>query len=380
MIPYSRQAISKKDINAVNKVLKSKFLTQGPEVKKFEYFIKKFTKAKYAIAVNSGTSALHLSCLGLGLNKNDYLWTAPNTFVSTANCALHCGAKVDFVDIDKDDFNISIEKLKYKLKHTRPSKLPKILIPVHFAGLPTYQDEIFKLSKKYGFRVIEDASHSLGATYKKEKVGSCKWSDITVLSFHPVKIATSGEGGMILTNNKKVYDKIKILRTHGIYKAKSFKPWYYEQLDLGYNFRMSDIHAALGLSQSKSIKKFINKRNKIAKTYLNKLKNLPIKFQKINKYCKSTYHLFTISIELKKIKNTYNKIFSTLRNNNIFVNLHYLPVHLHPYYKKMGFKKNDFPISEDYSNRSMSIPVFYNLNIRSQNKVIILLKKLTKLK
>ena len=293
MIPYSRQSIQKKDINSVIQVLKSNFLTQGPKVEQFEKSIRKITKAKYSVAVNSATSALHLACISLGLKKNEYLWTVPNTFVASANCALHCGAKVDFVDIDSNTLNISLEKLEIKLKNTIKKKLPKILVTVHFAGLPTMQDEIFKLSKKYKFKIIEDASHSIGAKYKSEPVGSCKWSDITIFSFHPVKIITTGEGGMLLTNKKYVAEKSRILRTHGIIKSKN-NDWYYEQRYLGYNYRMSDIHASLGISQVRRLKKFISKRNEIAALYKRELSNLPLDFQQIDKNAISSYHLFVI--------------------------------------------------------------------------------------
>ena len=378
MIPYSRQSIQKKDINSVIQVLKSNFLTQGPKVEQFEKSIRKITKAKYSVAVNSATSALHLACISLGLKKNEYLWTVPNTFVASANCALHCGAKVDFVDIDSNTLNISLEKLEIKLKNTIKKKLPKILVTVHFAGLPTMQDEIFKLSKKYKFKIIEDASHSIGAKYKSEPVGSCKWSDITIFSFHPVKIITTGEGGMLLTNKKYVAEKSRILRTHGIIKSKN-NDWYYEQRYLGYNYRMSDIHASLGISQVRRLKKFINKRNEIAALYKRELSNLPLDFQQIDKNAISSYHLFVIKFKSKKLIANYSKIFNLLRKNKLWVNLHYLPLHLHPYYKKLGFKVGSYPEAENYSKKSISIPIFFELSKNVQLKTILKIKKIIKL-
>ncbi|WP_415308671.1 UDP-4-amino-4,6-dideoxy-N-acetyl-beta-L-altrosamine transaminase [Candidatus Pelagibacter sp. Uisw_099_02] len=378
MIPYSRQSIQKKDINSVIQVLKSNFLTQGPKVEQFEKSIRKITKAKYSVAVNSATSALHLACISLGLKKNEYLWTVPNTFVASANCALHCGAKVDFVDIDSNTLNISLEKLEIKLKNTIKKKLPKILVTVHFAGLPTMQDEIFKLSKKYKFKIIEDASHSIGAKYKSEPVGSCKWSDITIFSFHPVKIITTGEGGMLLTNKKYVAEKSRILRTHGIIKSKN-NDWYYEQRYLGYNYRMSDIHASLGISQVRRLKKFISKRNEIAALYKRELSNLPLDFQQIDKNAISSYHLFVIKFKSKKLIANYSKIFNLLRKNKLWVNLHYLPLHLHPYYKKLGFKVGSYPEAENYSKKSISIPIFFELSKNVQLKTILKIKKIIKL-
>ena len=312
MIPYSRQNINQKDILEVNKVLRSNFLTQGNNVMRFEKIISKYTKAKYSVAVNSASSALHIACLALGVKKNDIVWTVPNTFVASANCAIHCGATVDFVDIDPDDWNISISSLQKKLKIAkRRNKLPKLIIPVHFAGLPSNQEKIWTLSKKYKFKILEDASHSIGAKCKKQRSGSCKWSDITVFSFHPVKIITTGEGGMALTNNKILSDRMKILRTNGISQSNFFnkknkiKPWYYEHQTPGFNYRMSDISAALGISQFKRLKMFVDKRNKIAKKYKKYFKNTPIKFQKIHKHCYSSYHLFPIKFDLRKAKKNY---------------------------------------------------------------------------
>ena len=310
MLPYSRQSINKQDIASVIKVLKSDFLTQGPKVIEFEKKISQYVKSKYAVSSNSGSSSLHLACLALSVKKNDIVWTVPNTFAASANCAINCGAKVDFVDIDRKTWNIDIGSLEKKLAISqKKNKLPKILIPVHFGGQPTEQEKIWKLSKKFKFKIIEDASHSIGSKHCGEMVGSCKWSDITVFSFHPTKIITTGEGGMATTNDKKTAEKMRIFRTNGITKDyKLFKnknnsgPWYYEQLESGYNYRMNDIAAALGISQLKRINQFIKKRNLIAKLYKDLLKNAPVEFQEINNYNFSSYHLFIIKLNLKKFK------------------------------------------------------------------------------
>ncbi len=364
MIPYSRQSINNKDIAEVVKVLKSNFLTQGPKVNIFEKKILELVKAKFSVACNSATSALHLACLSLNLKPKDIVWTVPNTFVASVNCAINCGAKVDFVDIDPDTWNISIEKLEEKLRLAKKRRmLPKILIPVHFAGQPTEQKKIFLLAKKYKFKIIEDASHSIGGKHLKEPVGSCKWSDITVFSFHPVKIITTGEGGMALTNNKNLAEKMKVYRANGLIREikNNDKPWYYKHISSGYNYRMSDISAALGLSQIKRLKKFVAKRNLIASIYKNNLDNLPIKFQKIEKYNLSSYHLFVIQLDLTKTKYSYKFIFNKLRKHNYHINLHYMPLHLSQYFKNQGFKKNQFPVSEKYGKTSISIPVYFDL-------------------
>ena len=383
MIPYSSENINQQDVLEVNKVLRSNFLTQGNNVRKFEKIISKYTKAKYSVAVNSASSALHIACLALGIKKNDIVWTVPNTFVASANCAIHCGATVDFVDIDPDDWNISISSLQKKLEIAKiRNKLPKLIVPVHFAGLPSNQEKIWALSKKYKFKILEDASHSIGAKYKNQRSGSCKWSDITVFSFHPVKIITTGEGGMALTNNKILSDRMKILRTNGISqsnfinKKNKMKPWYYEHQTPGFNYRMNDISAALGISQFKRLKLFVDKRNKIAKKYKKYFKNTPIKFQKINKDCYSSYHLFPIKFDLRKAKKKYLNIFKKFRSNNLYVNLHYMPLHLSPYFKTKGFKKGDFKNAENYAETAISIPIFYHLKDSQILKVVNLIKSL----
>tara|TARA_B100001059_G_scaffold88128_1_gene86630 strand:+ start:14541 stop:15701 length:1161 start_codon:yes stop_codon:yes gene_type:complete len=373
MIPYSKQNLNKKDISAVLKILKSNFLTQGPTVEKFEKKICEITKAKYATACNNGSSALHLACLALNVKKNDIVWTVPNTFVATANCVLNCGGKIDFVDIDKENFNISVTELEKKLIIAKKKKkLPKILIPVHLGGLPTEQKKLWLLSKKYKFKIIEDASHSIGAKHLNEPVGSCKWSHITTFSFHPVKVITTIEGGAALTNDKKLSEKMKLYLSNGITKNhKNFKnkkmkncPWYYEQQERGYNYRMSDVCAALGISQLSRLKKFISERNKIANIYKRLLKDLPLKFQDISKGNLSTYHLLIVQFNLKKSKFNYKKIFNKLRSANFFVNLHYMPMHINPFFKKKGFKKKQFPVAEKYGECSLSLPVYYGIPIK----------------
>ncbi len=381
MIPYSKQSISKNDIFEVKKVLKSNFLTQGNQVSKFENIVSNFTESSYSIAVNSASSALHIACIALGIKKDDVVWTVPNTFAASANCAINCGAEVDFVDIDADNWNISIFELEKKLKQAKKKKkLPKLLIPVHFAGLPTEQKKIWELSKKYKFNILEDASHSIGAKFMNEPVGSCKYSDISVFSFHPVKIITTGEGGMALTNSKELAEKMRILRNNGISKdnfvfnQNKNKPWYYEHQTPGYNYRMNDIAAALGISQFKRLKIFLKKRNLIANKYKNYFKDLPVKTQNFSNHFYSSYHLFPLQFNLKKTKMNYFSIFKKLRSKNFFVNLHYMPLHLSPYFKKKGFKKGDFKNAEHYAETSISIPIFYEL----KNYQIIKLVKLIK--
>lgn len=375
-LKYSTQTISKKDIISVSKVLKSEFLTQGPKTVEFENKIKHIVGSKYALVTNSGSSALLLACKALSLKSGDLFWTVPNSFVATANCGILCGLKIGFIDIDPDTWNISIEKLENKLKIAKKKrKIPKLIIVVHLGGLPVNPLKLKNLSRKYKFKIIEDASHSFGGKYYSKKVGCSKWSDITVFSFHPVKIITTGEGGCCTTNQKKYYEKLKALRNNGIIKEKkNFKfinlgPWYYEQHSVGYNFRMNDIQSALGISQIKKLNVFLKKRNEIAKIYQDYLKNLPIKFQKIEKNFYSAYHLFIIKLDVR-YKYLHKKFFNYLRSKKIFVNLHYLPIHLQPFYRKFGFRKNQFPVSEEYSETAISIPVYPNLKRKEQIKII----------
>ena len=383
MLKFSTQTINSSDIDSVKKVLRSDFLTQGPKAEEFENKIKRITGAKYCISVNSASSALLISCLSLQLKKNDKIWTVPNTFAASANSILLSGQKVDFIDIDNENWNLCINFLKKKLAKAKiKNQLPKAIIVVHLAGLPVDPKELKSLSKKYKFSIIEDASHSIGAKYFNKKVGSCFWSDFCIFSFHPVKIITTGEGGCVTTNNKNLYERMLLLKNNGItknpkkFKQRNLGPWYYEQHSLGYNFRMNDIQASLGLSQLKRLNSFVNKRNYIAQIYKKNLKNLPLSFQNVGNNFKSSYHLFIIKINTKK--KLHLKLFKFLRKNKIFVNLHYLPLHLHPFYKRLNFKKGDFPNSENYSERAISIPIFPNLTKKQQFKIINLIKRFFK--
>tara|TARA_Y100000590_G_scaffold469560_2_gene658278 strand:- start:19 stop:1188 length:1170 start_codon:yes stop_codon:yes gene_type:complete len=377
---YSTQTISKKDIINVNRVLRSEFLTQGSKTTEFENKIKFLVKSKYALVTNSASSALLLACKALSLKTGDLFWTVPNSFVASANCGILSGLKIDFIDIDPDTWNLSLEKLEIKLKLAKKKgKLPKLIIVVHLGGLPVNPIKLKKLAKKYRFKIIEDASHSFGGKYYSRRVGCSKWSDITVFSFHPVKIITTGEGGCCTTNQKKYYEKLIILRNNGIskdkkdFRFKNLGPWYYEQHSIGYNFRMNEIQSALGISQLKKLSIFLRKRNKIAKFYRGSLKNLPLKFQKVEKNFYSSYHLFIIKMDVD-YKYLYKKFFNYLRSKKIFVNLHYLPIHLQPFYRKFGFKKKQFPIAEEYSETAISIPIYPNLKKTEQVKIINLIK------
>ena len=366
MIPYGRQEITNEDIAEIEKVLKSDFLTQGPIVPKFEKSVASYCNASYAVAVNSATSALHISCLALDLSPGDWLWTSPNSFVASANCGLYCGANIDFVDIDPKTYNISIDLLSDKLKKAKKiNRLPKIVIPVHFAGQPCDMQAIYDLSLKYGFKKIEDASHAIGASYNQTKVGSCKYSDVTVFSFHPVKIITTGEGGMALTNDKKLEESIRRLSTHGITKDKSIMSsrsmdeiWNYQQIQLGFNYRMNDLQAALGLSQLKRLDKYIARRHEIAAYYNLKLEKLPIVIPWQLPKTFSSYHLYPICTKDGSNKELQKKIYNKLIKNEIAANLHYIPIHRHPYYEKLGFKKGHFLESEKFHRKVVSLPIF----------------------
>jgi len=366
VIPYGKQNIEEKDIEAVVDVLKSDFLTQGPQVPLFEEEISRYTGSQYTIAVNSATSALHLACLALGLTKGDILWTSPNSFVASANCALYCGAKVDFVDINPKTYNLSIESLEKKLIESEINNtLPKVVVPVHFAGQSCDMEKIFLLSKKYNFRIIEDASHAIGGEYKKTKVGNCKFSDMTVFSFHPVKIITTGEGGAITTNSINLAEKLKILRSHGITKEKKIMShydgdWFYEQIELGFNYRMTDIQAALGRSQLTRIDKFVEERHKIYLKYKKNLKNLPVILPFHENFVYSSLHLYPILISDESNKKR-DEVFNYLREKGVFVNVHYIPIHSQPFYQNLGFARNSFPNAMEYYKKTISLPIFPGL-------------------
>lgn len=383
MIPYGKQDISEADIQAVVDVLRSDFLTQGPAVPAFESSVANYCKAKYAVAANSATSALHIACLALGVGKGDIVWTSPITFVASANCALYCGAKVDFVDIDPHTYNMSIERLIEKLEYAEKSgELPKVVIPVHLSGQPCEMQEIHALSQKYGFKVIEDASHAIGAKYQNEPVGNCQYSDITIFSFHPVKIITSAEGGMALTNQKELADQMILLRSHGITRDISKMthvsdgPWYYQQINLGYNYRMTDLQAALGLSQMQRLDAFIEKRHRIAQRYNEMFSDLPITtpWQRPDGY--SALHLYIIRLQLDKITLSHQDFFIKLRESNIGVNLHYIPIYLHPFYEKFGYRSYEYKNSNAYYAEAISLPMYSSLTEPEQTYVCEVIKKL----
>ena len=376
MIPYSTQNISTSDIKFVSNTLKADFLTQGPEIGKFEEEICEISKAKYSLAVNSATSALHLACLSLGLGPGDYFWTSPNSFVSSANCGLMCGAKVDFVDINPKTYNMSTQALESKLiEAEKVGRLPKVVIPVHFAGQSCDMKKINELSKKYKFKIIEDASHALGASYMGYQVGSCKYSDISVFSFHAVKIITTGEGGSITTQSKEIFEKIKLLRSHGITRdfetGKALdEPWVYKQQCLGYNYRITDFQASLGISQLSRLEKLQSKRLQIFELYQSNLNNLPVIFPYQDPKCKSSFHLYPLQIDINSTSRGRLEIFNLLRKKGIGVNVHYIPIHTQPFYREMGFKEGDYPNAENYYARAISLPIFPNLTLDQQKKVI----------
>lgn len=377
MIPYGRQDICQADIDSVIEVMRSDFLTQGPVVPKFERAVALKCEAEYAVASNSATSSLHLACLALGLGRGDFFWTVPNTFVASANCGLYCGATVDFVDIDANTYNMSIDSLRVKLEVAEKNGLlPKIVIPVHFAGQSCEMHEIKKMSDKYGFRIIEDASHAIGGRYRGAPVGNCAYSDITIFSFHPVKVITSGEGGMALTSNIQLAEKMKLLRSHGITRdsqqmvAGSEGAWHYEQIELGYNYRMTDMGAALGLSQLNRLDDFINQRNLLARNYDARFTGLPVTTPKVHKDAYSSFHLYTVKLPEEIDKPTYRRIFDGMRNDGIGVNKHYAPVHLQPYYRDLGFNLGNFPVSERYAEQTITLPLHYGLSADEQGFVI----------
>lgn len=376
-IPYGRQSISNDDIQAVVDILKSDWLTQGPTIARFEKAITEYCGVRYATATCNATAALHIACLALDLGEGDVLWTTPNTFVASANCALYCGAEVDFVDIDLHTYNMSVEKLEEKLiVAEKKDELPKVIIPVHFAGQSCDMVKIKSLADKYGFKIIEDASHAIGGSYEDKKIGSCQYSDITVFSFHPVKIITTGEGGVALTNQKDLHDKLQVLRTHGItrnerlMKNVSQGPWYYEQIALGVNYRMTDIQAALGISQLQRLDKFVTRRRELVIDYNNALKDLPLQLPVQNKNCNSAWHLYVICLRLEKINQGRKQVFEKLRQANVGVNVHYIPLYLQPYYQKMGFAKNYCPNAEKYYARAISLPLYAELTQKEQEYVI----------
>ncbi len=378
MIPYGRQDINQVDIDAVVDVLRSDFLTQGPAVPAFEKAVADYCGAQHAVAINSATSALHIACLALGVGKGDIVWTTPITFVASANCALYCGAAVDFVDIDPRTYNLSVERLAEKLALAeKAGKLPKVVIPVHLCGQPCDMAGIHALSRQYGFKIIEDASHAIGGKYKDEPIGNGCYSDITVFSFHPVKIITSGEGGMAVTNDATLAQHMRLLRSHGISSTQAdMQPrpaqeiWNYQQIGLGFNYRMTDLHAALGLSQMQRLDEFVSQRHAIAKRYDQLLPALPVQtpWQHADSY--SGYHLYVIRLKLNEINKTQRQVYNAFYAANIGVNVHYIPVYRQPYYEQMGFNLGYCPQAEQYYSEVISIPMYPGLTNDQQDFVV----------
>ena len=382
-IPYGRQDISEADIQAVVDVLRSDYLTQGPAVPAFEKRLSAYCGAQHAVAVNSATSALHIACLALGVGFGDFVWTTPITFVASANCALYCGAQVDFVDIDPRTYNMSVERLAEKLAQAeRSGKLPKVVIPVHMSGQPCDMAGIHALSKQYGFKVIEDASHAIGGKYRGEPIGNCRYSDITVFSFHPVKIITTGEGGMVLTNDAELARRMRLLRSHGITSEvaemlprPSDEIWNYQQTGFGFNYRMTDISAALGLSQMQRLDEFVFTRHALAKRYELLLSELPVITPLQHADCYSSFHLYIIRLKTAQISKTQREVFEALRTAGILANLHYIPVYRQPYYENMGFVKGYCPEAEQYYKEAISLPMYPGLTEAQQDRVVTVLEE-----
>jgi UDP-4-amino-4,6-dideoxy-N-acetyl-beta-L-altrosamine transaminase len=377
MIPYGRQDITQADIDAVVAVLQSDFLTQGPMVPRFEQGVAQHVGARHALAVNSATSALHIACLALGLGPGDRLWTTPITFVASANCALYCGAEVDFVDIDPRTYNLCPRALARKLEQAeREGRLPKVVVPVHLCGQPCDMQAIHALAQRYGFKIIEDASHAIGGKYQGEFIGSGKYSDITVFSFHPVKIITTAEGGMALTNDAALAERMALLRSHGITRDPAQMthaadgPWYYQQIDLGFNYRMTELQAALGVSQMQRLDQYVQRRHQLANRYNELLAGLPIitPWQHTDSY--SGLHLYVIRLQLDSTSRTHRQVFEALREQGVGVNLHYIPVHTQPYYQRMGFQSGDFPEAESYYAEALSLPMFQAMSEEQQDRVV----------
>lgn len=381
MIPYGRQDIQQADIDAVLEVLTSDFLTQGPKVPAFEQAVADKVGARHALAVNSATSALHIACLALGLGESDWLWTTPVTFVASANCGLYCGARVDFVDIDPHTYNLCPQALAAKLEQAdKQDQLPKVVVAVHLCGQPCDMQALHALSQRYGFKLIEDASHAIGGQYQGEFIGNGRYSDITVFSFHPVKIITTAEGGMAMTNDDTLAERMNLLRSHGVTRDPALMtreadgPWYYQQVDLGFNYRMTELQAALGVSQMARLDDYVARRNALADRYDDLLAELPltVPWQHPDSY--SGRHLYVIRLDLERITTSHRQVFEALRGQGIGVNLHYIPVHTQPYYQQMGFQQGDFPLAEAYYAEAISLPLYPGLSEAQQDKVVAALR------
>jgi len=382
MIPYGRQTIIQQDIDAVVEVLKSDWLTQGPAVPLFESSVANYCGASHAVAMNSATSALHVACLALGLGVNDWLWTSPNTFVASANSGRYCGAQVDFVDICPRTYNMSIPALEQKLSDAeRLGRLPKVLVPVDFSGQSCDMRAIRKLADHYGFHIIEDASHAIGGGYLDEPIGNCRFADVTIFSFHPVKIITTAEGGMALTNNAELADRMAQLRSHGITRdesqmvSSSHGPWYYEQVALGFNYRMTDMQAALGVSQLQRLDEFVARRRALASEYNTRLAGLPLTLPWQNQDAQSAWHLYVIRLNTEDNGEARRRVFESLRAAEVGVNVHYIPVHMQPYYRELGFQEGMFPEAEHYYRQAISLPMFPSLNDDELNHVVTVLEE-----
>lgn len=377
MIPYGRQDISQADIDAVVRVLQSDYLTQGPAVPLFERTVLSHCGARHALAVNSATSALHMACLALGLGSGDWLWTTPITFVASANCALYCGAQVDFVDIDPRTYNLCADALERKLLQAqRENRLPKIVVPVHLCGQPCDMQRIHALGQKFGFKIIEDASHAIGGKYLGEPIGNCRFSDITVFSFHPVKIITTAEGGMAVTNSDELSELMALLRSHGITRDAQRMthapdgPWYYQQVALGFNYRMTDMQAALGASQMHRLEEFVASRHAIASRYEQLLSGLPVTLPWQHPDGYSALHLYVIRLQTEQIRHSHLDVFESLRKQGVGVNVHYIPVHIQPYYARMGFSPQDYPHAMQYYAQAISLPMYPGLTQAMQEQVV----------
>jgi UDP-4-amino-4,6-dideoxy-N-acetyl-beta-L-altrosamine transaminase len=381
-IPYGRQQVTQDDVDAVVSVLQSDFLTQGPVVPRFERAVAEYCGAGHGLAVNSATSALHIACMALGLGPGDTLWTTPISFVASANCGIYCGASVDFVDIDPRTYNLCPIALERKLVEAQKSgRLPKVVVAVHLCGQPCDMRAIQTLADRFGFKVIEDASHAIGGRYLGEPIGNCKYSDISVFSFHPVKIITTAEGGMALTNDAGLAQRMDLLRSHGITRDPARMthepdgPWYYQQIDIGFNYRMTELHAALGLSQVARLDQYVARRHALVEHYEAAFAGLPVTrpWQHPDGY--SGLHLYVIRLQLDKVGRSHRQVFESLREQGIGVNLHYIPIHTQPFYQRMGFQVGDFPEAERYYREAISLPLFPAMSDEDQQRVISALRR-----